>query len=129
MLSGGVMRGLFFIIIIVAFYGAARGGDDRLDFSPISNEVSLYQNGSDDGDNLGQTLQVVFINTVTIGTELGVEFTADFNRKMTPGEDYDYYLEFGLVKPVWKKLSVNYQRIHGTFVSDPVNQFGVRWRF
>lgn len=123
------MRCLIFVIIILALTGPAYGDDYPLGFSPISNEVSFYQNSSDDGDNLGQTLQLVFINSFDIGTELGVEFTADFNRKMTPGEDYDYYLEFGLVKPVWKKLSVNYQRIHGTFVSDPVNQFGVRWRF
>ena len=98
-------------------------------FNPISNEISLYQNSSDDGDIFGQTLQIVFINSIDIGTEIGVEFTADFNRKLTPGKDRDYYLEFGLVKPVWKKLSVNYQRIHGTFVADPVNQFGIRYRF
>jgi hypothetical protein len=60
---------------------------------------------------------------------LGIEFTADFNRKMAPGEDHDYYLEFGLVKSVWRNVSVNYQRIHGTFIDDPVNQFGIRYRF
>ena len=104
-------------------------GENPIRFNPISNEISLYQNSSDDGDNFGQTLQIVFINSVDIGTEIGVEFTVDFNRKLTPGKDRDYYLEFGLVKPVWKKLSVNYQRIHGTFVADPVNQFGIRYRF
>jgi hypothetical protein len=113
----------------MAVQGLAYGGEFPLGFSPISNEISLYQNSSDDGDNLGQTLQLVFINAVDIGTELGIEFTADFNRDMTPGEDYDYYLEFGLVKSVWKKLSVNYQRVHGTFIDDPVNQFGLRRRF
>ena len=123
------MRYFIIISVLVIAYGVAEGGENPLGFSPISNEVSLYQNSSDDGDNLGQTLQLVFINSIDIGTELGVEFTADFNRKMAPGEDHDYYLEFGLVKPVWKNLSVNYQRIHGTFISDPVNQFGIRYRF
>jgi len=123
------MRFFITFSIVVLAYGTAGGGEYPLGFSPISNEISLYQNSSDGGDNLGQTFQLVFINSIDIGTELGVEFTADFNRKMTPGEDYDYYLEFGLVKPVWKKLSVNYQRIHGTFIDDPVNQFGIRYRF
>jgi hypothetical protein len=123
------MRCFIIIVMITVLHGLAFGGDYPLGFSPISNEISLYQNASDDGDNLGQTLQLVFINSINVGTELGVEFTADFNRKMTPGEDHDYYLEFGLVKPVWKNLSVNYQRIHGTFIDDPVNQFGIRWRF
>ncbi|UCE67646.1 MAG: hypothetical protein JSU85_06460 [Candidatus Zixiibacteriota bacterium] len=123
------MRYLIIISVLVVAYGVAEGGEYPLGFSPISNEVSLYQNCSDDGDNLGQTLQLVLINSIDIGTELGVEFTADFNRKMTPGKDRDYYLEFGLVKSVWKNFSVNYQRIHGTFIGDPVNQFGIRYRF
>ena len=123
------MRCFIIVVIPLLFQGLAYGSDYPLGFAPISNEISLYQNSSDDGDNLGQTLQLVFINSIDIGTELGIEFTADFNREMTPGKDYDYYLEFGMVKPVWKKLSVNYQRIHGTFVSDPVNQFGIRYRF
>jgi len=104
-------------------------GENKLNFQPIVNEVSLYQNTSDDGDNFGQTLQIVSINEFRVVTTFSFEFTADFNRKLTPGEDHDYYMEIGIVKPVWKKLSANYQRIHGTFVSDPVNQFGVRWSF
>lgn len=100
-----------------------------LGFSPIVNEISFYQNSTDDGDNMGQTLQFVLINSINIGTALNIEFTADINRDMVPGEDYDYYIEFGLVKPVWKKFSVNYQRIHSTFVDKPVNQFGFRYSF
>jgi hypothetical protein len=123
------VRYLLILFVLTSTLSAAFGGENPIGFVPISNEVSLYQNTSDDGDNLGQTLQLVLINTVDIGTELGVEFTADFNRKLTPGKDGDYYLEFGLVKPVWKRLSVNYQRVHGTFVDDPVNQLGIRWRF
>jgi hypothetical protein len=123
------VRYLLVLLVMILTFKIASGGENPVGFIPISNEVSLYQNSSDDGDNLGQTLQLVLINTIDIGTEIGVEFTADFNRKLTPGEDTDYYLEFGLVKPVWKKMSVNYQRIHGTFIDDPVNQFGVRWRF
>lgn len=123
------MRWCFTLIITLILWNAANGGVYPPGFTPVSNEVSLYQNSSDDGDNLGQTLQIVFINVVDIGMEIGVEFTADFNRKLMPGKDRDYYLEFGLVKPVWGRLSVNYQRIHGTFVNDPVNQFGIRWRF
>jgi hypothetical protein len=108
---------------------SARADDSPLDFSPIVNEISIYQNSSDDGDNLGQTLQIVSINEIKLGTTFNLELTADFNRRMTPGENEDYYLEISLVKPVWKRLSVNYQRIHGTFMADPVNQFGMRWSF
>jgi hypothetical protein len=121
----------FIIICVVslAMPGPGQADEGPLDFTPIVNEVSVYQNSSDDGDDLGQTLQIVSINEIKLGTTFNLEFTADFNRKMTPGEDKDYYLEISLVKPVWKKLSVNYQRIHGTFIADPVNQFGMRWSF
>ena len=123
------MRYFIFVAFSAVICRVAQGGEYPLGFSPISNEISLYQNSSDNGDNFGQTLQIVFINSIDIGTELNIEITADINRKMTPGKDRDYYLEFGLVKPVWKRISVNYQRIHGTFVDDPINQFGIRYRF
>jgi Fe-S cluster biosynthesis and repair protein YggX len=121
----------FLVVCITVFCMAwfAQADDGPLDFSPIVNEVSIFQNSSDEGDNLGQTLQIIFINEIKLGTAFNLEFTADFNRRMTPGENEDYYLEISLVKPVWKKLSVNYQRIHGTFMADPANQFGVRWSF
>jgi hypothetical protein len=117
------------IMTVLVFVGIAGSQDTAVGFSPIVNEVSVYQNSSDDGDNLGQTLQIVSINEIKVGVAFNLEFTADFNRKLTPGKDRDYYLEIGLVKPVWRRLSVNYQRIHGTFMAEPVNQFGLRWSF
>ena len=116
-------------IMVFCMAWLAQADEGSLDFSPIVNEVSVYQNSSDDGDDLGQTLQIISINEIKLGTTFNLELTADFNRRMTPGENEDYYLEISLVKPVWKKLSVNYQRIHGTFITDPVNQFGMRWSF
>lgn len=118
-----------FTLFVVLCVGACVAGENTLGFSPIVNEVSLYQNTSDDGDNFGQTLQIVSINEFRLITTFNFEFTADFNHKLTPGKDDDYYIEVGIVKPVWKKLSANYQRIHGTFIEDPINQFGVRWSF
>ncbi len=95
---------------------------------PISNEVSFYKNVDDDGIDRGTTLQIISINMFTIGTDFIVEFTGDFNWGMDLFDeyDYDYYIELSLVKPVYKSLSVNYQRIYGTFASGPVNQFGIR---
>ncbi len=122
-------RFLAICITVFCMAWSARADDGPLGFSPIVNEISIFQNSSDDGDNLGQTLQIISINEIKLGTAFNLEFTADFNRQMTPGENEDYYLEISLVKPVWKKLSVNYQRIHGTFIADPVNQFGMRWSF
>lgn len=124
------MRSLIAIVLVViCLPGICGAGDDTFGFQPIVNEVSIFQNSSDTGDNLGQTLQIISINEFKLVTTFNFEFTADLNRKMTPGEDNDYYIEIGIVKPVWKKLSANYQRIHGTFIGDPVNQFGVRWSF
>lgn len=122
-------RFLAICITVFCMTWSARADDSPLGFSPIVNEVSIFQNSSDDGDNLGQTLQIISINEIKLGTTFNLEFTADINRLMTPDENEDYYLEISLVKPVWKKLSVNYQRIHGTFITDPVNQFGMRWSF
>ena len=96
------------------------------DFMKLSDEVSFYANTNDEFDTRGRTLQIVAINQVKIGTWIQVEFTGDFNWEMTPGTNYDYYMEFSLVKPVWKKLSINYQRVYGTFVDEPINQFGIR---
>jgi len=121
---------LVFIFILVLCSASLTSA--QLAFLPvtsISNEVSLYQNFLDDGDNAGQTLQIVFINSVNVFTEFSFEFTADFNRKMTPGTNSDYYMEIGIVKPVWNKMSLNYQRIYGTFIDKPINQVGFRYRF
>ena len=123
------MKKLVATMVLMLTTQTALCGENSVAFFPLVNEVSIYQNVSDNGDDLGQTLQIVSINSIKLIYQFNVEFTADFNRKFTEGEDHDYYLEFGLVKPVWKKLSVNYQRIHGTFIPDAVNQFGMRYSF
>jgi hypothetical protein len=96
--------------------------------TPISNEISYFANVDDGGDSRGTTLQIISINEFNIGTNFIFEFTGDFNWDMNTDidVDYDYYLELSLVKPVYKSLSVNYQRIYGTFNDRPVNQFGLR---
>ena len=124
------MRKLSIVSAVILFLiGISTAAGSDFEFQPIVNEVSLYQNSSDSGNDLGQTLQIVSINTFKVGTTFNIEFTADFNRHLTPGTNREYYLEIGIIKPVWQKLSVNYQRIHGTFVCEPVNQFGLRWGF
>jgi len=116
-------------LCILMVSGSAMAQSAKFGVQPLTNEVSLYQNFVDDGDNAGQTLQVVAINSLKVFTDFQFEFTADFNRKLTPGKDSDYYLEIGLVKPVYKRLSLNYQRIYGTFIDKEINQVGVRFRF
>jgi len=101
----------------------------KFGFQPLTNEVSIYQNYSDDGGNSGQTLQVIAINSFKILTDFMIEFTADFNRKLTSGYDSDYYIEIGIVKPVFKRISLNVQRIYGTFVCREINQVGFRFSF
>ena len=95
---------------------------------PITNEISLYKNVDDDGNDRGETFQIVAINTIKIWTEFNFEFTGDFNRNMS-SEDNDHYIELSLVKAVGYNLSVNYQRIISTFENEPVNQFGLRFSF
>jgi len=95
---------------------------------PITNEISFYKNVDDDGNNRGETIQVIAINTIKIWTEFNFEFTGDFNWGMSPEND-DHYIELSLVKPVGNNISVNYQRIISTFESEPVNQFGLRLSF
>jgi hypothetical protein len=100
-------------------------GLDRL-VTPISNEVSYYKNMDDLGDSRGTTLQIISINMFHVGTDFIFEFTGDFNWEMDLYEDHDYYIELSLVKPVYRSLSVNYQRIYSTFADEPINQFGLR---
>jgi hypothetical protein len=117
-------------IVAVLLTPAAHG--EHFGMSPITNELSFYKNTDDDFNSLGRTLQIISINSFTAFTRFNIEFTGDFNWKMTPEmggpgrETYDYYLELSLVKPLTRRLSFNYQRIYGTFVSKPINQFGVR---
>ena len=98
-------------------------------FEKISNELSLYQNYSDEINTRGQTVQVVAINRVRIGWWFQTEFTADFNYDYDKAKAWDYYLEIGIVKSLFSGLSINYQRIEGTFVAKPTNQIGLRWTF
>ena len=104
---------------------AGATGLERL-ITPISNEISYYKNMDDPGSSRGTTLQVISINMFHVGTDFIFEFTGDFNWEMDYYEDYDYYLELSVVKPVYRWVSLNYQRIYGTFVDEPINQFGVR---
>jgi len=116
------------VILLMQIYLSASGlSAEVFAFLKLSDEVSFYANSDDDFDARGRTLQIVAINQVKIGTWFQIEFTVDFNWEMTPGENYDYYLEIGIVKPFWKHFSLNYQRIYGTFVSDPINQWGIRF--
>ncbi len=94
--------------------------------TPITNEISYYKNIDDFGRSRGTTLQLISINMFHVGTDFIFEFTGDFNWDLDLYEDSDYYLELSLVKPIYRSLSVNYQRIYGTFVGEPINQFGLR---
>jgi len=96
--------------------------------SPITNEVSLYKNVDDSGTDRGLTMQIISINGFKAGTDFNFEFTGDFNWDMSD-ENYDYYIELSLVKPVLKNLSLNYQRIIAKFEDESINQFGIRFSF
>ncbi len=97
--------------------------------TPYSNEISCFKNLDDLGRSRGTTMQIIAINGIDIGTEFVFEFTGDFNWDLDLYKDYDYYIELSLVKPVYQAISVNYQRIYGTFYDEPVNQFGIRLSF
>jgi len=120
-LSGPVMAG-----DIMPSWESASG---TVGFYPISNEVSFYKNYDDSGENRGQTLQIIAINGLRLGTDFNFEFTADYNFDLTPGLDRDHYVELSLVKPVTPFLSLNVQRVISTFEPESINQFGVRLVF
>lgn len=106
----------------------------KIGITPITNEISLFKNVDDAGNDRGQTLQIVSINSFNIFTEIIFEFTGDFNFDMSYDYDGskmsdDHYIELSLVKPVYKLVSINYQRVISTFEAKPVNQFGVRFSF
>ncbi|MCP4705179.1 MAG: hypothetical protein GY865_11255 [candidate division Zixibacteria bacterium] len=101
---------------------------------PIVNEVSLLKNVDDAGVDRGMTMQVIAINSFKLWTEFTFEFTADFNWDTAYDFDgslmsNDHYIELSLVKPIIKNISLNYQRIHSTFETEPINQFGLRFSF
>jgi hypothetical protein len=110
----------------------------QLGFFPISNEISLYQNYDDTGEDRGRTLQVISINSFRLFTDFSFEFTADFNWQYSYADPFDldlgmnsrdHYIELSLVKPVTSMLSLNVQRVIATFENEPVNQFGFRLVF
>ena len=101
----------------------------KLGFYPISNEISLYQNFDDAGEDRGKTLQVISINSFKLFTSFNFEFTGDFNYDFTPGLDNDHYIELSIVKSLTPVVSLNVQRIISTFEPESVNQFGVRLTF
>jgi hypothetical protein len=98
-------------------------------FYPISNQVSLYQNYDDSGEDRGRTLQLIAINNFKLWTDFSFEFTADYNFKLTPGLSRDHYVELSLVKAVTPVVSLNVQRVISTFEPESINQFGVRLTF
>ena len=130
------VRFMWLGVVMLLFCSTALGSDqetlipapsDRPPLvTPITNEISLYRNLDDDGRARGTTLQIISINEFHIGTNFIVEFTGDFNWELDLYRDRDYYIELSLVKPVYKALSINYQRIYGTFACGPINQFGLR---
>jgi len=101
----------------------------KIGFYPISNELSYYKNYDDAGEDRGQTLQIVSINSFRLWTTFNFEFTGDFNFDFTPGLNDDHYIELSIVKPVTSFVSLNVQRVISTFEPDPVNQFGIRLVF
>ncbi len=128
-----VILAVFFLVSSSVF--ALPSVDGKvLGLYPITNEVSLLKNVDDAGMDRGMTMQIIAINSFKLWTEFTFEFTADFNWKMAYEMDgskmpNDHYIELSLVKPVLKNLSVNYQRIHSTFETEPINQFGLRLSF
>jgi hypothetical protein len=107
-------------------------------FFPISNEVSLYQNYDDAGEDRGRTLQIISINAFRLGTDFSFEFTADFNWRYSYVDPFDqslgmnkhdHYIELSLVKPVTSLVSLNLQRVIATFEDESINQFGLRLSF
>jgi hypothetical protein len=94
-------------------------------FYPITNEISLYRNADDSWNDRGKTLQIISINSFKLWTTFNFEFTGDFNWDMSYLKR-DHYIELSIVKPVVKKISLNFQRIISSFENRPINQFGIR---
>jgi len=110
----------------------------KLGFFPISNEISFYKNYDDVGEDRGQTMQIVSINSFKILTTFNFEFTGDFNWRYSyidpynsslGKNDHDYYIELSVVKPVTSFFSLNVQRIIATFEEESINQYGFRLSF
>ena len=123
------MRVVILVFIVFILYQPAFTQEKVLDFQPLVNDISVYKNFLDNGEDAGQTLQVISINQLKFKWWFQFELTADFNRHVTPGYTSDYYLEAGVLTYVTKRFAVNYQRVYGTFVGKPINQIGVRCSF
>jgi len=124
-----MFRQLAVLVFFTATASVAVARPGKFGIQPLVNEVSIYQNYFDDRHSAGQTIQLIAINSIKVLTDFKIELTADFNRKLTPGCDSDYYMEIGLVKQVHKRISLNFQRIYGTFVPNEANQVGIRFSF
>lgn len=128
---------IFFVFFIFTFliFNYSAPYAQRLGFKKITNEVSLYQNRYDDFLNAGQTFQLVCINSFRLLTWFNLEITWDLNYDLEKKDKFTHYVEVGLVKELLPCFSINYQRIHGSFVgpwrksSAPVNQIGIRYSF
>ncbi len=110
----------------------------RFGFYPISNEISFYRNFDDAGEDRGETLQLVLINSFKLWTTFNFEFTADYNRRysyvdpldISAGKNAnDHYVELSIVKPVTSFFSLNVQRVISTFEDESINQIGIRLSF
>jgi len=128
-LARSIMQFIVILVVVQNVSSALPSVEGKtFGFYPVSNEVSLYKNVDDSGNDRGMTFQVVSINGFRLWTAFTFEFTGDFNWDMSY-KDRDYYIELSLVKPVFRRLSVNYQRVISTFEEKPVNQFGFRISF
>lgn len=114
------------VALVLVVFCMASASAQELGFRKLVDEISVYQNVYDDGAKAGQTLQLIAINQIKLKWWFQIELTADWNRRMTPGYNTDYYLEAGILKWLHPRVGVNYQRIRGTFVGKAVNQFGIR---
>jgi len=120
---------LFIRMILVSIIASALSGSVTAAprwVTPLANNISYYRNVDDNRRDRGSTLQVISINEFRIGTNFIIEFTGDFNWDLDLVQDHDYYIELSLVKPIYRGLAFNYQRIYGTFACGPINQFGIR---
>lgn len=108
------------------FIPTIQSSSGKFGFYPSTNEISVYKNVDDTGEDRGQTVQIILINSIKLLTAFNIEFTADYNFDYTEGLDRDHYIELSLVKPVTKMFSLNVQRVMSTFEPEPINQFGFR---
>ena len=122
-------RTIVLMLMVIGVLGTIHAQARAFTFEKISNELSLYQNYTDRATTRGQTVQVVAINRFQLGWWFQTEFAADFNYDYDKPNKWDYYYELGVMKSLVGGLSVNYQRVKGTFVTEPINQIGLRWRF